>query len=531
MSDDIMSLVIRMIFGTMKFVWKLAKPVLGFTGLWAPLLVSIISAMLQIDNIPVWLWVIAWVITAYTLLQNLIRLFKRDKSMKLYKLLIGSHQSRQERRFTNPKANSSLSFSEPCGVVFGRLKGKWICKPENVDGHILVVGGPGSGKTASVGIESLFCWGKNSNAPVFAIDIKGELHKKTKHRRPNSKVFSLSLPDGYGYNPFYLIDDSRNVVEQIKAISTALLPIPPEEKSPFWKQNGQAFITGAMLWAYKKEIPFAEICEMIQAIPPRKLATAICEDEFKEPKLFMGMFCDLAEQTLTGIYAEISAAILPFATDEQLRSALSKSRSQCISPSDLDNGTSIYIHLEEHRLEQLKGLLTLLVNQFLKHFEQRSEENSNRVLFLLDELPRLGRIPAILDGMATLRSKGITVCCIIQSLAQLDMIYGQPQRRVIVDNASYIAILRVTDVETAKNFADMVGTYDKTKKSYSDNQPDMKVLGSSGTSTTTEEKRIIKPEELNRLDDELVLITPFGFNRIQKVYYFRDKYFQKLLSE
>ncbi len=531
MADDVVMLAFRMMLQALKIAYKVLKPVLLWTGLLYPFLLSFAGVLFEIEHIPVWLWVIAWVLCGYTALQNLIRLFKKDKSFKLYKMVLRGSQSRLEKRSTNPKANSSLSFSEPCGVVFGRLKGKWICKPENTDGHIVVVGGPGSGKSACVAIGSLLSWGKNNNAPIFAIDIKGELQQKTRHRRPNSKVFSLTQPDGYGYNPFYLIDKNRNLVEQIKGISTALLPIPPEEKSPFWKQNGQNFISGALLWAYKKEIPFVEICEMIQAIPPQKLATAICEDDFKEPKLFMSQFCSMAEQTLSGIYAEVSNVILPFATDEQLRSALSKSRSQCISPSDLDNGTSIYIHLEEHRLEQLRNFLTLMVNQFLKHFEQRSEENSNRVLFLLDEFARLGKLDSILNGMATLRSKGVTICLIFQSLAQLDVTYGQPQRRVIIDNASYIAILRVTDVETAKNFADMVGTYDKTKKSYSDNQQDFKVLGSKGTSTTTEEKRIIKPEELNRLDDELILITPFGFNRIQKVYYFRDKYFQNLLSE
>ena len=523
MGDDIVQLSFRIFLKVMKVV----IPVIYKTGLIYPMALSLIAELIGPEVIPTWLYILAMLLCNYLFLQSIVRLVKKDKKFKLYQIATGSRQSRQERLSINPRVNDSLSFTEPTGAVFGRLKGKWVCKPEDTDGHILVVGGPGSGKSAAVAIPTLLAW----NSPIFAIDIKGELQEHTRHRRQSCKVFSLALPDGFGYNPFYLVDDKRNLIQQIKDIAIALIPIPPEERNPFWKQNAQNYLTGCLLWAYQKDIPFADIVEMIQGVPPQKMATAICEDDFKEPKLFMNHFADMAHDTLSGVFAEVSNVILPFATDGQLRSALSKPRSQCIRPSDLDNGTSIYIHLEEHRIEQLRNFLTLLVNQFLKHFEQRSEKNSNRVLFLLDEFARLGKIDSIMNGLATLRSKGITICLIFQSLAQLDVTYGQPQRKVICDNCAYWAILRVSDVDTQKYFADAIGTYDKTKKSYSDNQQDLKLTGSSGTSTTTEEKRIVKPEELNRLDDELILISPFGFNRIRKTYYFREKAFQSLLSK
>ncbi len=524
--DDIMMLTIRIATATIKVAWKILRPVLFWTGAIFPVGLSLGALFVGVEHPPIWLWVIAWVLMAYTLIQSFIRLFKRDKSFKLYKLLVGSRQSRQERHSTNPKANSSLSFSEPSGAVFGRLKNKWICKPETEDGHILCVGGPGSGKSAAFAIPTLLTW----KEPIFAIDIKGELHEKTSHRRTNSKVFSLTLSDGYGYNPFFLIDDKKNLVEQIKNIAVALIPIPPDTKDPFWKQNAQNYLTGCLLWAYEMDCPFTEIMRLIQVTPPKEMAGGICGSDKERAKLFMAQFKDMADNTLSGIYSEVSNAVLPFAADEQLRSALSKPRSQCISPSDLDNGISIYIHLEEHRLEQLRNFLTLLVNQFLKHFEQRSEADNTRVLFLLDEFARLGKLDSIMNGLATLRSKKITIALIFQSLAQMDVIYGKDQRKAIFDNCSFWALLRVGDPDSQKYFSDAIGTFDKSKKSYSDNQQDFKVTGSTGTSTTTEEKKIIKPEDLNRLDDELILISPFGFNRVKKTYYFKEPYFQNLLK-
>lgn len=525
--DDILMLTFRIATGTVKILWKVLRPVLMWTGLIYPFVFMLATLLIGVENPPIWLWVIVWVLTAYTLIQNILRLFKKDKTLKLYKMLFKGSQSLVEKRATNPKVNTTLSRSEPCGVVFGRYKSEWVCKPENVDGHVLVVGGSGSGKSSACAIPSLLTW----QEPIFAIDIKGELNQKTSHRRAKSKVFSLTASDGYGYNPFYLIDKNRNIVEQIRSIAVALIPIPPETKDPFWKQNAQNYLTGCLLWAYEMECPFAEIMRLIQVTPPKEMAKGIVGGEVERAKLFMTQFVDMADNTLSGIYSEVSNTVLPFASDDQLIAALSKPKELCISPADLDNGTSIYIHLEEHRLEQLRNFLTLLVNQFLKHFEQRSEENNTRVLFLLDEFARLGKIDSIMNGLATLRSKGITICLIFQSLAQLDVTYGKEQRKVICDNCSYWAVLKVSDVDSQKYISDAIGTYDKTKKSYSANQKDFDALGSSGTSVSTEEKRIVKPEDLNKLDDELILISPYGFNKVKKAFYFKDPYFQNLIAK
>jgi len=39
--------------------------------------------------------------------------------------------------------------------VFGKSNGKYATMPESTDGHILIVGGAGSGKTAAVAIPTL----------------------------------------------------------------------------------------------------------------------------------------------------------------------------------------------------------------------------------------------------------------------------------------------------------------------------------------------------------------------------------------
>jgi len=414
---------------------------------------------------------------------------------------------------------SSMQSDEPCGVVFGKQEKSYIVKPEEVDGHALVVGGVGSGKSSCIAIPTLWAW-KNS---VFAIDIKGELYEKTKNIRPNIKVFNPTNENSYGYDPYYFLKQSHNKAQEARAIAQAIIPLPPDIKDPFWIESAQSLFTGAILHFFSEGYSFIETLRFIQSMPQQELIQAIYASDFEEARYYVASFLVADEKTLSGIVLEISRNILPFITDRNLISCFSKKKN--LTPADLEYGSDIYIQLSEHLLRQWKNLLTLIVSQFLTYFEQRSEESPTPILFLLDEFPRLGKVGAIIDGLATLRSKKITICLIIQSLAQLDLIYGTNERKVIADTCSYKAILSATDAETQEYFSRLVGTYDKEITSYGTNSsPYIGVPKGQSTNTYEQEKRIIKPEEFATLSD-IVLLTPFGTLRVEK-----DPYYKKFIT-
>ncbi len=70
------------------------------------------------------------------------------------------------------------------------------------------------------------------------------------------------------------------------------------------------------------------------------------------------------------------------------------------------------------------------------------------VLFLLDEFSRLGRYDKLINGLATLRSKKVTIMLLTQSISQLDALYGSDNRKVMVDNCSYKVILNASDADS-----------------------------------------------------------------------------------
>ena len=282
---------------------------------------------------------------------------------------------------------------------------------------------------------------------------------------------------------------------------------------------------------YNQDKNFSDTMIAIKSQSPKSLVAEIMESENKDAIIYMSTFADMADETLSGVFTEVSINITPFATNKDLIRALGNT-TDAITPNDLESGSDVFICIEEHKLEQWKSLLTMIVNQFCKFFEQRKNDNTDPILFMLDEFPRLGKIESVSTGLATLRSKKIEIMLYVQSKNQLDVIYGEKQAGSICDNCTYKAILKASEPATQKWCSDLVGTYDKQKKSSSTNTDNFGIGSGSGVSTTTEEKRIMKPEEFAYMQD-VVCIFPSGYSRITKIKYWEDRAFsnyQELLT-
>lgn len=472
-----------------------------------------------IDN----LILIGFILVPFELVQNVYRMTKQDRTFNVYKALFTIFKKKKVG-FTSKIDGTivdGVNSNEVNGFVFGKKNGKYVTKPETTDGHILVIGGAGSGKTSGVAIPTLMSW-KN---PIFAIDIKGELYQKTKDKRDinNIKVFDPTNHNAYGYDPFYLLRKSTDKPSEARQLALAICPLSADVKDPFWIKSAQNMLTGLILYYNGFDMNFSQAMKKIKTKPIKEQIEQVMLDNNESAKLELSQFHDMDEKTLSGIFTELSNNITIFATSEELQNALS-GEGRCITPDDLEKGYDIYCCIPEHKLEEWKSLLAMMCNQFLKSFERRSEENQTPILFLIDEFARLGKIEAISNGLATLRSKKIHIALFVQSKAQLNVNYGKDVAEVITDNCSYKAILKASEPTTQEWCSKLVGTYDKEKKSSNFNADVTGMAKGSGTSRTTEEKRIIKPEEFAYLKD-VVCIFPNGYKRIEKIKYWEDKAF------
>lgn len=472
------------------------------------------------------LWYLAFPLAALTFIQNIIRMVKKDRSFSW----LGFLRDRQAKGI-EAKIDGDIiklvSGSNIQGAVFGKQNGKYAVMPETTDGHILIVGGAGSGKTAGIAIPTLMSWKER----VFAIDIKGELYAKTGKARGTEhiKVFNPTDPNAYGYDPFYMMKNSAGVSSEARQLAMSLCPLPAETKDPFWIKSAQNLLTGLIIYYFQQKLSFSKTVLAIKATPIAQQIIEIlgAEETSKTAKAHLAEFSGMDDKTLSGIFTEVSNHITVFATNDDLQRALS-GKGDCITPNDLENNFDVFCCIPEHKIDEWKDLLGMICNQFLKAFERRSEDNKNPILFLIDEFPRLGKIETISNGLATLRSKKIHIGLIVQSKSQMNAIYGKDMAEVIADNCSYKAILRASEPNTQEWCSKLVGTYDKKKVSSNYNADIMGIGKGQGTSTGTEEKRIIKPEEFAYLQD-IVCVFPNGYKRLQKANYYEDKIFTSKL--
>lgn len=502
----------------LKFVWcKILYPPLMFTGTIWPLALSFFSWVIGWEPGMGW-WIFAWFLAVYSFIQNVVRKFTHDPSFKLWKWAFGKGMSTAEKRALNPSLADyhKVDLSES-GFPVGKQKGNWVIFPDTMQYHALITGGSGSGKSSMAVIPLLL----KTQLPSFVVDIKKELAEKT--AKPDSLIFDPSDKLAMGYNPFHLVT-KENMILDITTIANALIPVSPEKKDDFWDLEAQNYLAGCLLYLYKHNYNFTSAMKQIQSMNAAKfVAEAVAEGD-EEVNVFLGHFDGMAENTLSGITATVSSKIMVFASDPDLMNCFSKPDYECIKPEDLLDGRSIYLCIPEARLEVYKHATQLIIGQFLKFFERQPDSSGGnpRVNFVLDEFFRLGKLSSVEMGAATLRSKGVRLHLICQSNAQIETLYGKTGSKVLFDNMQIKVLLSASDPETQEYYSKLTGTYDKTKKSFSDNKGDFKALGTSGVSVSQEEKRLIKPEDLATLPsrNEAIVFTPKGWGRVQKKPYF-----------
>ena len=180
----------------------------------------------------------------------------------------------------------------PSGVVFGKKRWKHIVKPESADGHVLVVGGVGSGKSSCIAIPTLRAWGES----VFAIDIKGELYDRSNQSRASVKVFSPLDNLSCGYDPYYCLHSSTNQAQEARAIAQAIIPVPPDTREPFWIESAQNLFTAAILHYSKQGLSFLDTIRKIQRTPSKDLIKEISADA--NAGLFVRMIASISRREM-----------------------------------------------------------------------------------------------------------------------------------------------------------------------------------------------------------------------------------------
>ena len=431
------------------------------------------------------------------------------------------------RRGENIPSAMIFSSEHDSGVVFGYandLDGQkqLVGKRAEIDGHIAVFGGSGSGKTTGIAAPTCAAW----KSPIFMFDFKGDLLKYRK--RTDAKVLYLlsGKENAFYYDPFMLLrkDGKDTLVSNARELANAILPLPLNIREPFWIQGARDILTGAIIYCFHLGMNFIETMKSIKTTGLSQLLNEIFTDDLASVCVNLDVI--LNPRMLAGISEELHQHLTVFATDEIIKNALSNSSASPKDPlhwEDLEH-SDIIIRLDMGRIEQWSSVVRLMLTQLIRTLERRPEMYSPQgfsikpTLLLLDELPQYGKIEEIASSLKILRSKNVTFALFMQSLADLDEVYGMNTRRAILDNCPYQAILSAQDAETQQYFSSRIGVDSFPSSSITASYTQKGNYCGYNASITETLQPIVFPQEFAALTN-VVLLHPWpgGFCRVNKI--------------
>lgn len=437
-----------------------------------------------------------------------------------------------------PRVDPRLLYDTPKGIVLGktqtgRIKKQtaYLCKPMEPgsyrDGHVLVIGGSGSGKSSAIIIPGLL---STPDTGMFCVDIKGELWAKSRRMDdPDVVIVNFQDRSKFGWDFLYQLNHKNQVTDQdirecMEDIANSLIPISAKENAKFWKQSARSLLSGELVGLYKQK-GIHNLSELMNEILSRDTKELVAElIDHAAPKAIevklLSSFQHLADETLSGVVQEEQENLKIF-TDEDIRYAAEVNPRQA-NPRMLEEKKAVFLAIPEEKLEPYYNVINLIVSQVFSALIKRPE-GSLPVMVVIDEFARLvsrGPLPYLHNGiLLTGRSRNITLILVTQSLAALENAYSKSDVLSMVANCAYLAALDIRDQTTAKTIAELAGTYKERETTWSGSGK------TRSTSITYRDRNILEPSDLAHLVqmDEVVLISSeFNYCRVKKCSYFSD---------
>ncbi len=186
----------------------------------------------------------------------------------------------------------------------------------------------------------------------------------------------------------------------------------------------------------------------------------------------------------------------------------------------LDGNTTIFLNIGLQTLENTPSVGRVLVGALMNTVYMADGNLSGRVLFLLDEAARLGRMKVIETARDAGRKYGITIQLLMQSVGQLMEAYGRDGAKAWFDATSWIGYASVRAAGVGKELSEQLGTHGVLAYSEGENRGSQKpfgfAIGSSSKGSNTNVHEIKRPlmslAELQQdmRADEIIIVPQSG---------------------
>ena len=339
--------------------------------------------------------------------------------------------------------------------------------------NVLVVGGSGSGKTRFWLKPNLL----QCHSSYVVTDPKGSivvecgnalLKNGYKLKILNTINFSKSMH----YNPFAYVHSEKDI---LKLVTTLMTNTKGEGSGgdPFWEKSERLLLTALIAYLHYEapveEQNFATLLEMLNTMqvleddeeyqnPVDLLFEELAK---KKPNSFAGRQYKLyklaAGKTAKSILISCGARLAPFDIQE-LRDLTMYDELQLDTLGD--KKTALFLIMSDTD-STFNFLISMVYTQLFNLLCDKADDVYGgklpvNVRCLIDECANIGQIPNLEKLVATIRSREISACLVLQARSQLKAIY-KDNADTIVGNMDSQIFLGGSEPTTLKDLSEMLG--------------------------------------------------------------------------
>ena len=339
--------------------------------------------------------------------------------------------------------------------------------------NVLVVGGSGSGKTRFWLKPNLL----QCHSSYVVTDPKGSIvvecgNALLKNGYKLKILNTINFKKSMHYNPFAYIHSEKDI---LKLVTTLMTNTKGEGSGgdPFWEKSERLLLTALIAYLHYEapveEQNFATLLEMLNTMqvleddeeyqnPVDLLFEELAK---KKPNSFAGRQYKLyklaAGKTAKSILISCGARLAPFDIQE-LRDLTMYDELQLDTLGD--KKTALFLIMSDTD-STFNFLISMVYTQLFNLLCDKADDVYGgklpvHVRCLIDECANIGQIPNLEKLVATIRSREISACLVLQARSQLKAIY-KDNADTIVGNMDSQIFLGGSEPTTLKDLSEMLG--------------------------------------------------------------------------
>ncbi|MGA7439295.1 MAG: type IV secretory system conjugative DNA transfer family protein [Luteibacter sp.] len=434
----------------------------------------------------------------------------------------------------------------PNGVLVGRFKGDLVRLPGQQ--FVILAAPTRSGKGVGVVIPNLLDYQES----VVVLDIKQENFDLTSGWRAEQGqeiyLFNPFAEDRrtHRWNPLsYVSKDPAFRVSDLMSIASMLYPDGSDDQKFWVSQARNAFMAFSLYlcekWEHDEKTGLPDVLRdkptlgMIYRLSSgdgtdlRELYGALSQKPFLSANA-KSAFANLLSQA-----AETFASILG-TFKEPLNAWLNPVLDAATSDDDFlltdvrKKRMTIYIGIQPNKLAESRLIVNLFFSQLInlntKELPQNNPELKHQCLLLMDEFTSIGKVEIIASAVSYMAGYNIRLLPIIQSMAQLDAVYGKDVSRTVITNHALQIVFAPREQQDANDYSEMLGYTTVSKTNIT------KSKGGDTKSKTEEKRALMLPQELKAMGTDKEVFFFEGIPHpvlCDKIKYYQDKYFTSRL--